>query len=198
MIRTTLGLIAVFALIAAACVAFGAYFSFITLQNAHRQAVESRFAITAERIAQTAQFSAGLGIALPAQETLGAMLPREQRLDSAITTIDVADRKGQVLFSSDPSRLNLLTQQPLHHAISRPIDTDLGIVIGHVIVHYDTVILAAGDAALSARLRAIALPTLGAAALATILIGLLLAAALRRSARRAADPALWPPGGRSA
>ena len=42
MTRTTLWLIALFALIAAACVAFGAYFSYVTLLNAHRWTVVAK------------------------------------------------------------------------------------------------------------------------------------------------------------
>jgi len=198
MIRTTIGLIGLFAIIAAACVAFGAYFSFITLQNAHRKTVESGFAITAERIATTAQFAASLGIALPAQTTLAGLLRRESDLEDAIRRLDVTDKDGTVLFSSDPARAGVREPAAPAHAVSRRIENDLAAVIGHVVVHYDPAAMAKGAAALSEDLRFIALPTLLGAALATIVIGLLLAADLKRAVRRAADPATWPAAARSA
>ncbi|OYZ92450.1 MAG: hypothetical protein B7Y01_01745, partial [Xanthobacter sp. 17-67-6] len=112
MIRTTLGLIALFAMIAAACVAFGAYFSYVTLQNAHRNAVEARFSITAERIAATAQFAASLGIALPAQTTLSELVAREaggtrvyvklhpaQRIETAAMVRALARKTGNLVIS---------------------------------------------------------------------------------------------------
>ncbi|WP_029004090.1 hypothetical protein [Azorhizobium doebereinerae] len=198
MTRTTAVLIALFAMIAAACVAFGAYFAYATLLNANRAAVEARFAITAQRIGATAELASGLGIALPAQQTLPDLLRREARIDTAIRAIDVADERGHVLFSSDPDRAG--RDEPAHPAdsVSRVMENDLEARIGRVIVHYDPVILAAGAEALAADLRFIAIPTLAAAALATIAVGLLLAASLRRSLRRAADPGSWPEPARAA
>ncbi|MEP9375482.1 hypothetical protein ABLE91_02115 [Aquabacter sp. CN5-332] len=198
MIRTSLGLIVVFALIAAACVAFGAYFSFVTLQNAHRKAVEARFAITAERIAGSAQTAASLGIALPAQTTLAELLRREARLDHTILSIDVTDDRQRVLYSSDPDRIGGGEGARTANGISRRIENDLAATIGNVVVRYDPAALAAGAAALSGELGVIALPTLAGAALATIAIGLLLAGGLGRAAKRAANPAFWPRAARSA
>ncbi len=198
MTRTTVGLITLFALIAAVCVAFGAYFSYITLQNAHRQAVEARFSITAERIAQTAQVADALGIALPMQETLTAVLRREERLDHAIRSIDVVDRKGLVLFSSAPSRVGATGERRPPDSVSSGIENDLGQLIGQVVVRYDPEALAAGAAALAQDLEHIAIPTLLGAGLATMLIGLLLALGLKRAVRRAADPQSWPPAAVSA
>jgi len=198
MIRTTIGLIGLFAIIAAACVAFGAYFSYITLQTAHRKTVEAGFGITAERIATTAQFAASLGIALPAQTTLAGLLRRESDLEDAVRTLDVTDRDGTVLFSSDPARTGLREAPGLPDAVSRPIENDLAAAIGYVVVRYDPAAMATGAAALSEDLRFIALPTLLGAALATIVIGLLLAADLKRAVRRAADPVTWPPAARAA
>lgn len=198
MIRTSLGLIVVFALIAAACVAFGAYFSFVTLQNAHRKAVEARFAITAERIAGSAQTAASLGIALPAQTTLAELLRREARLDRTILSIDVTDDRHRVLYSSDPDRIGGGDGARPANGITRRIENDLAATIGNVVVRYDPAALAAGAAALSGELGVIALPTLAGAALATIAIGLLLAGGLGRAAKRAANPANWPRAARSA
>lgn len=197
MTRTTLWLIALFALIAAACVAFGAYFSYVTLLNAHRSAIEARFAITVERLAGTAQRAASLGIALPAQTTLGEYLRREAEIEPAITSIDVADDHGTVLFSSDPKRVGLVEAQP-QRSVSHRITNDIDATIGRVELHYDSKVLAAGSAALEKDLTVIAIPTLAAAFLATILIGLLLALGLRRAARRAAEPASWPPAAKAA
>lgn len=198
MTRTTVGLITLFALIAAVCVAFGAYFSFITLQNAHRQAVEARFSITAERVAQTAQVADALGIALPMQETLTAILRREERLDEAIRSIDVVDRKGHVLFSSAPDRVGAAEMRRPPDSVSAGIENDLAAQIGQVVVRYDPEALAAGAQALSEDLWRIAVPTLLGAGLATMLIGLLLAFGLKRAVRRAAHPASWPPAALSA
>ncbi|MDE1568519.1 hypothetical protein [Aquabacter sediminis] len=198
MTRTTVGLITLFALIAAVCVAFGAYFSFITLQNAHRQAVEARFAITAERIAQTAQVAEALGIALPTQETLTAVLRREQRLDAVIRSIDVVDRKGQVLFSSAADRVGTSEPRRPTDSVSAGIENDLAALIGQVVVRYDPHALEAGAKALSEDLWRIAIPTLAGAGIATLLIGLLLAFGLKRAVRRAWDPGSWPPAALSA
>ncbi|QTL04510.1 hypothetical protein J5J86_03990 [Aquabacter sp. L1I39] len=198
MTRTTVGLITLFALIAAVCVAFGAYFSFITLQNAHRQAVEARFTITAERIAQTAQVADALGIALPMQETLTGVLRREERLDDAIRSIDVVDRRGHVLFSSAPDRVGVTEPRRIADSVAAGIENDLAAVIGQVVVRYDPHALATGAAALSEDLSRIAVPTLLGAGLATLVIGLLLAFGLKRAVRRAADPGSWPPAAVSA
>lgn len=197
MIRTTMGLIALFAMIAAACVAFGAYFSYVTLQNAHRNAVEARFAITADRIATTAQFAASLGIALPAQSTLEDLVRREARLDPDVQSIDILDDHDTVLFSSAQGRAGS-PAGPLPHAVGARIENDLAAKIGRVVVRYEAAAIEAGDKALAEDLGMIALPTLIGAALATIAIGILLAADLQRAARRAAEPNKWPPAARSA
>lgn len=198
MTRTTVVLIALFAMIAAACVAFGAYFAYATLLTANRTAVEARFAITAQRISSTGELASSLGIALPAQQTLTDLVRREARIDPAIRAIDVTDERGRVLFSSDPARVGRDEPARPPDSVSRVMENDLEARIGRVIVHYNPVVLAAGAKALAADLQAIALPTLAAAALATIAVGLLLAAALRRSLRRAANPAQWPEPARAA
>ncbi|MBA4790610.1 MAG: hypothetical protein H2042_13005 [Rhizobiales bacterium] len=198
MIRTSLGLIVLFAVIAAACVAFGAYFSYVTLQNAHRKAVETRFGVTAERIAGSAQTAASLGIALPAQTTLADLTRREARLDGSILSIDVTDSHDRVLFSSDPARIDTRESGRTPNAVSRRVENDLASTIGRVVVRYNPQTLAAGEHALAGELETIAAPTLIGAALATIVIGLLLAGGLGRAARRAADPAQWPRAARSA
>lgn len=197
MIRISLGLIIIFALIAAACVAFGAYFSFATLENAHKKAVEARFAITAERIAGIAQVASSLGISLPSQTTLTDLLHREARLDETILSIDVTNSHSRVLFSSDPERIGGQERQPAS-SVSRRIENDLAATEGMVVVRYDPAALAAGATALSEALGVIAMPTLAGAALATLAIGLLLASGLGRAAKRAADPAHWPPAARAA
>ncbi|MFG1303870.1 hypothetical protein V5F34_06985 [Xanthobacter autotrophicus] len=198
MARTTLGLIAVFALIAAACVAFGAYFSYVTLLNAHRSVIEARFGIAAERVADVAEQAASLGIALPAQSTLTSLLDRESRVEPAIRSMDLADERGIVLFSSDPQRVGIAEAQDGGRGLTRPVRNDLNEVIGRVVVRYDPQILAAGAAALGDDLKVIALPALIGAGVTTIVIGLLLAALLRRAVRRAADPRAWPLAARAA
>lgn len=197
MTRTTLWLIALFALIAAACVAFGAYFSYVTLLNAHRSAIEARFAITVERLATTAQRAASLGIALPAQTTLSDVLRREAEIERAIASIDVVSEHGVVLFSSDPGRVGIAEPQTAR-VVARRITNDIGTTVGQVVLRYDPAVLATGAAALEKDLMVIAIPTLAAACIATILIGLLLAMALKRAARRAAEPASWPSAARAA
>lgn len=196
--RTTIGLIALFALIAAACVAFGAYFSYVTLLNAHRHAIESRFAISAERISGVAEMASSLGIALPAQTTLTDLLRREAGIEASILSIDVTDEKGVALFSSDPRRIGEPSPVTRGLSVGQPIENDLAATIGRVVVRYNPKVLAAGANALEADLQFIALPTLLAACFATIAIGLLLAAGLRRAAVRAQDPASWPAAARAA
>ncbi|MEP9352958.1 hypothetical protein ABLE93_05085 [Xanthobacter sp. KR7-65] len=196
--RTTLGLIAVFALIAAACVAFGAYFSYVTLLNAHRSVVEARFGIAAQRVVDVAEQAASLGIALPAQQALTGMLEREARIEQAIRSLDLTDEHGIVLFSSDPARIGRDTAHDDGRDLARPVRNDIGEPIGRVVLRYDPKVLANGAAALGDDLERIALPTLLWAGAATLVIGLLLAAALRRAVRRAAEPRLWPPAARAA
>lgn len=198
MIRVSLGLILLFAAIAAACVAFGAYFSYVTLQTAHRKAIEARFTVTAARIAVSAETAASLGIALPAQQPLADLARREARLDPAILSIDVTDERGRILFSSDPDRIGRSDGPFMPGTVSRGIENDLAALIGRIEVRYDPATLAAGEETLAVDLRAIAMPALVAAGLATIATGLLLASSLGRAARRAADPARWPPAARAA
>lgn len=198
MARITLGLIAVFALIAAACVAFGAYFSYVTLLNAHRGVIEARFGIAAERVAEVAEQAASLGIALPAQVTLPALLDREAGVEPGIRSMDIADERGVILFSSDPARVGAAEEADGGRGLTRPVRNDLNEGIGRVVVRYDPHVLASGAAALGEDLRTIAWPALAGAAAATIVIGLLLAATLHRAVRRAAEPGLWPPAARAA
>lgn len=198
MTRTTLGLIAVFALIAAACVSFGAYFSYVTLLNAHKATVEARFAIAAQRVADVAGQAASLGIALPAQHTISEILARESGVEKAVQSLDLADERGSVLFSSDPARVGAPAADGGGGRVVAAVRNDLGQAIGSVVVRYDRAILAEGAEHLGSDLKVIALPTLVGACLATILIGVLLAAALRRAVRRAAEPALWPPAAKAA
>ncbi len=185
MIRTSLGLILLFAVIAAACVAFGAYFSLVTLQTAHRKAIETRFGVTAERIVASAQTAAGLGIALPAQITLADLTRREARLDEAILSIDIIDTHDKVLFSSDPARITDSDGSRPANAVTRRIENDLAAAIGRVVVRYKpAVLLAEGESALEGELQTMAMPTLIGSALATILIAFFLrpGSAGRRSA----------------
>ena len=198
MARITLGLIAVFALIAAACVAFGAYFSYVTLLNAHRSVIEARFGIAAERVADVAEQAASLGIALPAQVTLPGLLDREAGVEPGILSMDIADEHGVILFSSDAVRVGAAEEKSAARGLSRPVRNDLNEAIGRVVVRYDPHVLAAGAAALGDDLRTIAWPALAGAAVATIFIGLLLAATLHRAVRRAAEPGLWPQAARAA
>lgn len=200
MTRTTLGLIALFALIAAACVAFGAYFSYVTLLNAHGEAIRARFALAAGQVAATAELASSLGIALPAQTTLSAYLAREGSGGRDILSIDVADERGVILFSSDPARAGMAPGAAGGGAGSAEarILNDLGEAVGRVRVRYDASVLVAGARALRADLLPVAVPAAGGAFLATIAIGLLLAAGLRRAARRAARPETWPPAARGA
>lgn len=198
MTRTALWLIGVFALIAAACVAFGAYFSSVTLVNAYRSAVEARFAVTAARVATVVERAAALGIALPAQTTLPALLEREARIEPALLSIDLVDERGSVVFSSVPSRVGAVAEKAPPHAVQKPALNDFDAPIGRVVMRYDPQVLAAGEAALQGDLWRIAWPALVCACGATIAIGLLLAVALRRAAQRAADPTRWPAAARSA
>lgn len=197
MTRTALWLIAVFALIAAACVAFGAYFSSVTLLNAHRHTVEARFAYTAERLVAVVERAAALGIALPAQTTVASLLEQEARIEPALLSIDLVDEHGTVIFSSDSHRLGRAEGATPAYAVSRVARNDFDVPIGRVVMRYDPRVLDAGAEALRVDLWRIGWPVLLAAAGATAAVGLLLALALRRAARRAATPHLWPPAARA-
>lgn len=198
MTRTALWLIGVFALIAAACVAFGAYFSSVTLGNAYRSAVEARFAVTAERLAAVVERAASLGIALQAQTTLTGLLEAEARIEPALRSIDLVDEHNVVVFSSVPTRVGQTLEAAPAHTVRRTALNDLEVPIGRVVMRYDPATLEAGGETLRADLWRIAWPALAGACLATIAVGLLLAQSLRRAARRAADPAHWPPAARQA
>lgn len=198
MTRTALWLIGVFALIAAACVAFGAYFSSVTLVNAYRSAVEARFAVTAARVAAVVERASSLGISLPAQTTLPALLEREAGIEPALLSIDLVDERGAVVFSTVPTRVGTVAEKAPPHTVQKAALNDFDVPIGRVVMRYDPQVLATGEAALQQDLWRIAWPALVGACGATIAIGLLLAVALRRAAQRAADPARWPAAARSA
>ena len=190
--RTVTGLLVLFACVAGGCIAFGAYFAYSALVNAHRDALESRYVISAQRVAGTAELAAALGIALPSQATLAPLVAREAELDPTIAALDITDENGTVLFSNIADRLGSKPSNSDRIAVSRPIRNDLGRQIGSATVHYDAQVMLDAQQAMAADMRKIAIPAALAACLATLLIGVLLVRRLQRAAQRAADPAHWP------
>lgn len=191
MTRTVSGLLALFALVASACILLGAYFTYGALVSAHRDALESRYVLAAQRIAGTAERAASFGIALPAQSTLAALTEREARLDAGIVALDVVDEIRSVVFSTQAARVGQMAPS-LGVEVTRPIRNDLGREIGWVVVQYDDAAALAARHALARQIRGVAIPAALAACLGTLLIGWLLARRLHARARRAADPATWP------
>lgn len=198
MTRATVSLIAVFALIAACCVAFGTYFSSATLTGAYRATVEARFEVTAARLCGIVENAASLGIALPVQRTLAGLLQREARLEPGLFSIDITDEHGVILFSSDTARQGLRVDLSAHNQVVRAAQNDFDAVIGRVVVRYDPLLLEAGAGQLQRDLWAVAWPTIAGAIAATILAGIVLASGLRRAVRRAAEPRRWPGAARMA
>lgn len=191
MTRTVSGLLALFALVAGACIALGAYFTYGALVAAHRDALESRYVLAAQRVASTAELAASFGITLPAQTTLTPLIEREARLDASILTLDVLDASRTVLFSTRPDRVGRAAT-PLGEDVVRPIRNDLGRDIGRAVVQYDDAAALQARASLARQIRTVAIPAALVASLGTLLIGWLLARRLQGRALRAADPASWP------
>ncbi|MFK8252751.1 hypothetical protein [Ancylobacter terrae] len=193
MIRTALTLIVLFAVLVAACVAFGGYFAYGTLVGAYRDVLQSRFAISTERIAAAAERAGALGIALRSQTTLPALLAQEAGLDPLVRRIEVHDEARQRLFSSDAGG-----GAAGGIALARPIRTDTGRVAGEVVLVYDPVGVEVGAAALWDRVRFYTLLAVVFAVVATLAAGLALALTLRRAVARASDAATWPEPARRA
>ncbi|WP_420226819.1 hypothetical protein [Pigmentiphaga litoralis] len=191
MTRTVSGLLALFALVAGACIALGAYFTYGALVAAHRDALESRYVLAAQRVAGTAELAASFGIALPAQTTLTPLIEREARLDASIVALDVLDASRTVLFSTRPDRVGHAAT-PLGEDVVRPIRNDLGRDIGRAVVHYDDAAALQARASLARQIRTVAIPAALVASLGTLLIGWVLARRLHGRAVRAADPVSWP------
>ncbi|WP_238119659.1 MULTISPECIES: hypothetical protein [unclassified Xanthobacter] len=197
MTRATVSLIAVFALIAAACVAFGTYFANATLSGAYGTAVEARFKVTATRISSIIERAASLGIAVPVQRTLTEVLRREARLEADLISIDIADERGAIVFSSAPERVGQVADAAAPHQVVSLVRNDFDAIIGRVIMRYDPRALAMVADEIHGALWAVAWPTLAGAVVATILVGAVLAGALRRAVRRAAHPSRWPGAARA-
>lgn len=198
MTRIATVLTVLFALITAACVAFGAYFSYVTLLSANRAAVEERFTVTAARVATTAELANSLGIAVASQHTLEELVAREAGLDAAVRSIDVADEHGQIVFSSDAARQGTTLPPRAAAMVSRRIENDIGATIGRVAVSYDPAVLQRDAAQLAADIRVFAVPAVLLAALATGLAGLLIAGNVGRALRNAGNPARWPASAQAA
>ena len=191
MTRTVSGLLALFALVAGACIALGAYFTYGALVAAHRDALESRYVLAAQRVAGTAELAASFGITLPAQTTLTPLIEREARLDASIVTLDVLDASRTVLFSTRPDRVGQAAT-PVGEDVVRPIRNDLGREIGRAVVQYDDAAALQARASLARQIRTVAIPAALAASIGTLLMGWVLARRLQNRAVRAANPASWP------
>lgn len=129
--RALMHLALLVSLLVAGCLATGAWFAEGTLQRAHLNAVESRFNITLDRIASSAENAAALGISLPMQARLPYILMDERTQDPDIDWISVVDASHQMLFQDGVAH-NSNADRVLNHAIH----DDLGLMIGQVQLHY--------------------------------------------------------------
>lgn len=182
----------VFALITAACVTFGAYFSYVTLLGADRATLEERFAVTALRVSSTAELASSLGISLNDQSTLADLVQREAVLDRAVRSIDVSDERGRVIFSSDPAREGTTLPDRSPATVRRFIENDIGTRIGRVSVTYDPAVLQRDAERLATDIRTYAVPAVILAALITLLAGALVLRGVQRALRHGGNAAAWP------
>lgn len=178
--------------------AFGAYFAYASLLNAQRDALQSRFAISAQRVQSAAELASSFGITLSGQATLAPLLLREASLDPAVRAFDVSDSAGAVLFSSVNGRGGTAAAPADTHTVSRPIRNDLGVVIGATTIYYDAALERMGAQRLADAMRAAALPAVVLACVAALLAGFALLHRLQGAARAAGDPATWPLAARQA
>lgn len=172
--RALLFLIAALTIVTGAGVAGGAYLANATLAKAKAEAIASRFAIIAERVANSAEQAAAMGIAPGEQSVLEKTIGLEVKVDYAIKSLDVADATGLVLFSSEPDRVGKTFRPAGEAMVSSIVRDDLDRPIARVDLRYNDSTIVQSRARVAEVIFQTAWPAVLAASLATVILGSLL------------------------
>lgn len=136
MTKVTTALALTVALVAAAAIALSAFLNYGAVRVSYKESLAQRFTIVTERVGEIIEKALSLGLPLAGQDTLAALLPREQAGDPLVVSLDVINDRGQVLFSSDPARVGTIVpdDEPQTPHYRRDIATDFGVGAGAVIL----------------------------------------------------------------
>lgn len=167
-------LIAAMTVVVGAGVAGGAYLANATLAKAKAEAIASRFAIIAERVANSAEQAAAMGIAPGEQSVLEKTIGLEVKVDYAIKSLEVADAAGVVLFSSEPDRVGKTFKAQGEAMVSAMVRDDLDKPIARVDLRYNDASIVQSRARVGEVIFQSAWPAVLAACAATALLGLTL------------------------
>ncbi len=183
--RLSLVLIFAIAAVVAAALALGAYLNYGSVRAAYLGQVESRLLAIGKGIVDDIETSISFGIPIAGQETLDPLLARERAADPVLFAIDVMDREGEILHSSDPARVGQVL--PLLDAGELQVDlaiiNSFGSEAGSVRFIADTSILEHNLDSTASTVRAAAIYALiGAMALALLAVLIMLSSAKRRAA----------------
>lgn len=185
--KALLFLIAAMTVVVGAGVAGGAYLANATLAKAKAEAIASRFAIIAERVASSAEQAAAMGIAPGEQSVLEKTIGLEVKVDYAIKSLEVADASGLVLFSSEPERVGKTFKPQGEAMVSAIVRDDLDKPIARVDLRYNDDSIVQSRARLGEVIFQAAWPAVIAACLSTAVLGTLLGLLFVRGARFAGE-----------
>lgn len=180
--RALLFLVAALTVVVGAGVAGGAYLANATLAKAKAEAIASRFAIVAQRVANSAEQAAAMGIAPGEQSVLETTIGLEVKVDYAIKTLDVADAAGVVLFSSEPERVGKVFRASGEAIVSSIVRDDLDRPIARVDLRYNDSAIVQSRARVTEVIFQSAWPAVLAASLVTAVLGSLLGRLFLRGA----------------
>lgn len=149
----------------------GAYVSHDALSSKSEQLVESRFELSAQRVARTVQKAMGAGLSLSAQAALPSLLRRTQLHEPAILNLDVADLTNRILYSTDPTRVGTFVAPSSLSLLERPLVDDAGQIQGQVRVQYSPDTVSEVDRQLSSAVWQALWPAVLAACALTAVLG---------------------------
>lgn len=146
MLRLALRTVPLFAVIVGFAMALAAYMNFSGVRGAYLDLIRSRMATMAEDVHNDVNAALALGIRLPEQVTLPAVLARQAASDPLMLSIDVLGVDGEVVFSSDQARVGAPdrpAEDPRAFRYTRNIANDFGAPVGTVIVRLDNAVITA-------------------------------------------------------
>jgi hypothetical protein len=172
--------------------ALAAYMNFSGVRSAYLDLIRSRMSMMAEDIANDIMTANEIGIRLPEQTTLPALLARQTVTDPLMLSIDVVSEGGDTLFSSDaarPGKKDDAAGDGGAFRYVRQIVNNFGAPVGSVVVRLDRADIDQRIDSLRFEIMTGALPAGLAAVIAGSLVCLVLLTFLHRHARRSAfDP----------
>jgi hypothetical protein len=188
MIRLALRTLPLFAVIVGFAMALGAYMTFSGVRGAYLSLLQSRMQMVAEDLNNDIQAAILVGIRLPEQATLPAVLARRAGSDPLILSIDVLAPNGTILFSSLAERAGrtaISDDDTTIQAFSLAIVNDLGEPVGQIRVRYNRAETSRRIAGLARGIVAGAVPISLLAILAGSIATFLVLTRLHRRAKRA-------------